>query len=170
MANYPNSAPSFTVKSNGQVVDASHIDSLQDEVTAIGGGLLNGTAPLTSSNTIVAGLSILGGFAATGRQLSALSTGNTDNLSIASTVTVLRFGGNSSGSTLTGMTVTGGNAGRLLIMMNVGVPTVVLKHASGSVSSNQFNLKSGADANFLTGQVSIAAYDDAANVWRVCGL
>lgn len=57
MANYPNSAPSFGNKSNGQVIDASHINSLQDEVVAIGGGLLNGTAPVTSSNVTAAQIS-----------------------------------------------------------------------------------------------------------------
>lgn len=170
MANFPTSAPSFSNKSNGQTIDASHINSIQDEVVAIGGGYVNGTAPITSSNAIVAGFTNAGGFAVTGRQTSALSTGNTDNLVVASTVTVFRFGGNSSGSTLTGLAVTGGNTGRVLIMMNVGTPTVVLKHASGSVSSNQFNLKSGADASFLSGQVSIGVYDDAGSVWRVSGI
>src|SRR6478609_3742485 len=51
MANYPTSTPSFTNKSNGQTIDASHINSIQDEVVAIGGGLLNGLAhPLMSTS------------------------------------------------------------------------------------------------------------------------
>lgn len=170
MANYPTSVPSFGTKSNGQTIDASHINTIQDEVIAIGSGLLTGTAPLTSSNASVGTLSVLGGFGLTGRQTFALSSGNTDNLSVASTVAMARFGGNSSGSTLTGLTVTGGNAGRVLFLMNVSTTTIVLKHGSGSVSSNQFNLKSGADANFVTGQVSIAMYDDAGSVWRVSGI
>lgn len=44
MANYPVSVTSFATKSNGQIVDASHINTLQDEVAAVEAGLLNGFA------------------------------------------------------------------------------------------------------------------------------
>ncbi len=40
MANYPNSIPSFTTKSTADVIQASHMNSLQDEVVAIGTDLL----------------------------------------------------------------------------------------------------------------------------------
>lgn len=58
MANYPNSAPSFATRNQGDVINASHINSLQDEVAAIGGGLISGTAPLSSSNSTVVNLSV----------------------------------------------------------------------------------------------------------------
>ena len=56
-ASYPGSVKSFTNKSNGQAIEASHVNDLQDEVNAIEAGLLNGTAPLTSSRAIVGALS-----------------------------------------------------------------------------------------------------------------
>ena len=56
-ASYPGSVKSFTNKSAGQSIEAEHINSIQDEVNAIEAGLLNGTAPLTSSRTIVGALS-----------------------------------------------------------------------------------------------------------------
>jgi hypothetical protein len=49
MANYPTSVPSFTNKSAGQTIASAHINSLQDEVVAIGGGLLNGFAHVLAS-------------------------------------------------------------------------------------------------------------------------
>lgn len=58
MANYPNSAPSFTNKSAGQTIASAHINSIQDEVTAIGAGLIQGTAQLNSSNSTVVMLTV----------------------------------------------------------------------------------------------------------------
>ena len=49
-ASYPTAAKTFASRSNGAVIDASHVQDLQDEVTAIESGLLNGTAPVLSSN------------------------------------------------------------------------------------------------------------------------
>lgn len=40
MANYPTSAPSFTTKSAGQTIQPGHVNDVQDEVVAIGSGLL----------------------------------------------------------------------------------------------------------------------------------
>lgn len=42
MANYPNSVPSFATRNAGDVIQPSHVNTLGDEVTAIGNGLLNG--------------------------------------------------------------------------------------------------------------------------------
>jgi hypothetical protein len=170
MANYPNSVPSFTNKSAGQTVASAHINSMQDEIVAIGSGLLNGTAQFNSSNSTVASLSILGGFTMFGRQNVTLSTGNTDNLSVQSSVTLLRVTGNSSGSTLTGFSVVGGNTGRMFFLLNASGNTWVLKFASGSVSSNQLGLKGGGDASMLTGQLAVVMYDDVTAAWRVSGI
>lgn len=51
MASYPTSVKSFTTKSDGagNKIFAAHVNDLQDEVTAIEDGLLNGTAPVNSS-------------------------------------------------------------------------------------------------------------------------
>jgi len=53
MAEYPGAVKNFTTRNAGDTIQPAHINDLQDEVTAIESGLLNGTAPLTSSNTIV---------------------------------------------------------------------------------------------------------------------
>lgn len=54
-ASYPNSVKTFATRSAGQTIDPSHVNDLQDEVSAIEDGLLNGTAPVTSSNLTVTG-------------------------------------------------------------------------------------------------------------------
>jgi len=60
-ASYPSAVKSFTTKNTGDTIQASHIDDLQDEVTAIETGLLTGTARLNSSNSTLATLSVTGG-------------------------------------------------------------------------------------------------------------
>lgn len=60
-ASYPGAVKTFATRSNGQTIDASHIDDLQDEVNAIEDGLLNSHAPLNSSNTSVNNLQVNGG-------------------------------------------------------------------------------------------------------------
>jgi len=43
-ASYPSSVKTFTTKTTGQVIEASHVNELQDEVTAVETGLLQGLA------------------------------------------------------------------------------------------------------------------------------
>jgi hypothetical protein len=52
-ASYPGAVKTFASRSAGQTIEPSHVNDLQDEVNAIEDGLLNGTAPLTSSNASV---------------------------------------------------------------------------------------------------------------------
>lgn len=65
-ASYPGSVKTFASRSAGQTIDASHVQDLQDEVNAIEGGLLNGTAPLNSSNSTVASLTVSSNATVTG--------------------------------------------------------------------------------------------------------
>lgn len=60
MASYPNAVVSFTTKNNGDTIQASHINDLQSEVAAIEDGILNGSAPLHSSNAQVNNLNVAG--------------------------------------------------------------------------------------------------------------
>ena len=60
MATYPGSNKTFAARSNGQVIDASHVGDLQDEVAAIEDGLLNGTARLNSSGSTMVSLTVTG--------------------------------------------------------------------------------------------------------------
>lgn len=59
-ASYPTAVKTFTTKNAGDTIQPGHLNDLQDEVAAIEGGLLNGTAPLNSSNSTVANLSVAG--------------------------------------------------------------------------------------------------------------
>ena len=61
MASFPGAVKSFASRSNGQSIDASHVNDLQDEITALEDGYLNGTARLNSSNSTVTNLSVSGG-------------------------------------------------------------------------------------------------------------
>ena len=61
MASFPTSVFAPAARSNGQVIDASHVNDLQNEVIAIEDGYRNATAPLNSSNSTVGNLSVLGG-------------------------------------------------------------------------------------------------------------
>lgn len=79
-ASYPTAAKTFTTKNAGDTIQPSHLNDLQDEVAAIESGLLNGTAPLNSSNSTVANLSVAGG--------STLANLQAGNSTIAGTLTV----------------------------------------------------------------------------------
>lgn len=57
-ASYPGAVKVFASRSAGQVIGSAHVNDLQDEVNAIEAGLLNGTAPLNSSNSTMVGLSV----------------------------------------------------------------------------------------------------------------
>jgi hypothetical protein len=61
MASYPDAVKSFTTKNQGDVVQSAHVNEIQSEVNAIESGLLNGTAPLTSSRAVVTALTVSGG-------------------------------------------------------------------------------------------------------------
>jgi hypothetical protein len=73
-ASYPTAVKTFTTKNTGDAIQAAHINDLQDEVSAIEGGLLGGTAPLHSSNSTLANLSVLGGSTLASLQVSGDST------------------------------------------------------------------------------------------------
>lgn len=51
MASFPDSVKTFTTKNTGDVIQAAHVNDLQDEVTAIEAGYRNGTAPIASSGS-----------------------------------------------------------------------------------------------------------------------
>lgn len=81
MANYPTSDPSFSARTNGQVIDAAHVNGLQDEVVAIGAAL---------RGTLQHALTVGTGGATVSSGGLTVSTGNTvlgQNLSVAGTST-----------------------------------------------------------------------------------
>lgn len=93
---YPSGVFSPAVRSNGQTIDASHVQDLQDEVTAVETALLG---------TISHGLSVAGGSTFTSLQAGA-STFASVSVSGGSTLASLVVSG---GSTLAKLEVTGGS-------------------------------------------------------------
>lgn len=59
-ASFPGAVKTFATRNAGDVIQPAHINDLQDEVNAIEAGLLNGTAPLNSSNSTFASISVPG--------------------------------------------------------------------------------------------------------------
>lgn len=59
-ASYPGAVKTFTTKSDGagNKIQADHVNAMQDEITAIEDGILNGSAPITSSNIIAPSASL----------------------------------------------------------------------------------------------------------------
>jgi hypothetical protein len=193
-ANYPNSVPTFTNKSAGQVIGSAHINQLQDEVAAIGAGLLQGTAPLNSSNSTLANLSVpgnssLSGNLAVGGNLSltgnfvaasgmsitgtispaALSSGDTNDYAPTglSSCFAIRITGAAGGSTLSGLVAQ--SAGfRLLI--NAGATVLGIKNNAGSAAANQIIMRSGTDTSIAATFGSMLIWHDAVNNrWRQIG-
>ena len=95
-ASFPGSVKVFQTRSNGQVIDAAHVNDVQDEINAIEDGYLNSRAPLNTSNASVNNLQVNGNSTFVGS--FTLSTG----LSVGGALTVA---GNSS---LTGALHVGG--------------------------------------------------------------
>jgi hypothetical protein len=142
MANYPASVKTFTTKNATETIQPEHVNSLQDEVTAIEDGLLNGSAPVNSSritapasqitNSTVTNLSVTGTSTMADLLVTALPPSvrvtnsaalNTGNQS----TTRLTFDTQVFAST-TGMHSTGTNPGRL-IAVSSGVYVI-----SGSIT------------------------------------
>lgn len=115
MPSFPNSVFSPATRSNGQTIDASHVNDVQNEIVAIEDGYLNGTARLNAGASTLASLSVPGG-----STLATLTAG-------ASTLASVNISGNSTlagnlqvngNSTFTGNVTVGGS----VIANNVGNP------------------------------------------------
>lgn len=61
MASFPTTPITYANRSAGQKIASAHMNSVQDEIAAIEAGYLGGTAPLNSSNSTAANLSVTGG-------------------------------------------------------------------------------------------------------------
>ena len=57
---YPNAVQTFVTKNPGDVIPSADWNTITGEITAVESGILNGTAPLKTSNSTVANLSVLG--------------------------------------------------------------------------------------------------------------
>lgn len=84
-ASYPGAVKTFATRSAGQSIDPGHVNDLQDEVSAIESGLLNGTAPLVASNATLNGLQVTGTSTFTG---DVVFTGTVSGIGTATPPTV----------------------------------------------------------------------------------
>lgn len=86
MAQFPSAVIAFTTKNAGDVIQPSHLNTLQDEVAAIEDGLLNGTAPVNSSRITAPASQIT---ASTVTNLTATNSTVTNQTVTNSTITSL---------------------------------------------------------------------------------
>ena len=133
MASFPASIKSFTTKTNGGTIDASHPNDLQDEVVAIETNLRGGSTGMVyvgsdppafssviaihrvnSSQLSVSGASTLGTVQAGASTLATLSAG-------ASTLATLQAGN----STITGNLAISGTLTVTGVLTNAGIPALL---------------------------------------------
>ena len=98
-ASYPGAVKTFVSNAAGDKILSAYVNEIRDEITAIEGGILNGTAPVNAAASTFTSLSVSGG-----STLTTLQAG-------ASTVTTLSAGA----STLTSLNVAGGSTLRDLM-------------------------------------------------------
>lgn len=81
MANFPTSVTVYTTRNPGQQIPSADWNSHGAEISAIEDGLINGTAPIHSSNNVLNALSV-----SSGSTLNTLSV--TGNSTLASSITI----------------------------------------------------------------------------------
>lgn len=145
MPSYPTSVFSPTSKSAGQVIQAAHVNDLQDEIVAIETGLTQGTAPLNSSNSTVGKLNVTG--------VSTLGGAVTFGAGVASTVSFA-----SSVTFLAGVTFT--------VAPNLGFEAArVVSESTQSIATGTFTALTRLTAqDFITNS---SMHSTAANVARL---
>lgn len=94
-ASYPGAVKTFASRNAGDVIQPAHINDLQDEVNALEAGLLNGTAPLNSSHSTLASLSVLGKSTFAGNVVFSSAVTLTFNGSVGVSGQVLQSNGSS---------------------------------------------------------------------------
>lgn len=129
----------------------------------------NSVITLDGTNTIIDGYTdILGGLGLDSALSPAQITANQNNYNPTnfSTTSFLRINSDAARD-ITGLNA--GNAGRLLVLVNVGSFTITLKHESASSSAaNRFTL--GSDYALLSGTSVILIYDSTTARWRMAGV
>lgn len=196
MASFPTSVKEFTTKNTNDVIQASHINDLQSEVTAIEDGLLNGTAPLSSSNVTFNRLTVnqtstftgnvqfngtastfsgavaIGGIAAfTGpiyrQAIQTLGLSSGNNNNVALVSSATIVELAGSANGSTITGFTGGAHGRTVSIVNAGAPTVVIAVLStGSLAANQIMCPRSSALQVEAGCGLDIYYSTASNVWR----
>jgi len=140
MPNFPLSVWSPTTKNAGDVIQPAHINDAQDEIVAIEGGIRNGTAPVNSSNSTVAALSVLGGSTFAGSVHVAGSVQIDGNSSFTSSTLAIggvsyKFPTASPTSTGQALVCTSTGTPNVLGWGSVPTPVVLLKGTNGTDSN-----------------------------------
>lgn len=101
----------------------------------------------------------------TGEITPAQITGNTDNYAPTGLAgaTVIRFSTDATRN-ITGLT--GGAAGRVVVLLNVGTQTATLIHDATSTAANRFLLANNANKNVVVGGSFVFWYDTTSSRWR----
>lgn len=113
MPSFPTSVFAPPSRSAGQTVQPAHMNDAQDELNAIEGGYLNGTARLNSSASTLASLSVAGGSTLAGRLAVSSGLSVAGNSTLGSSVTlgtipyVFPSSGGSTGQVLTCVSTSG---------------------------------------------------------------
>jgi hypothetical protein len=145
----------FVAQGNAQLTNSSFSGS----ISVAGGSTM---FALQSGNSTFSGtVGFPNGISAT------LSTGDTHNWNPTgvSSAVVIRMTGNSSGSTLTG--ITGGVAGRWLTLVNITAAAIVLSNNdAGSSAACRFILKAGADFSMGSHTAVQLWHDPVDGCWR----
>lgn len=129
MANFPNSVTVYTTRNPGDAIPSADWNSFGSEINAIEDGLINGTAPIHTSNTILNALSV-----SSGSTLNTLSV--TGGSTFAGNV-VITGGLQSSNSTVNNLTVNGTltfSANRIVCTLTNSAPQNV--NSGGAVGLN----------------------------------
>lgn len=140
---------SSTVATNGMYLSAANTVGLSANST------LSARYTSTTFETVLQTL-------LSGVESPAQFTANTDNYALGN-VTALRVSTDASRN-LTGMT--GGVAGRFLILLNVGAQPIVIVNDATSTAANRFLLASGTNTTIQGGGCCIFWYDTTSSRWR----
>ncbi len=151
-------------------------------MTAIEGGIRNGTAPVNSSNSTVANLSVPGGstfrgpvalFGGTfvGLQSTSFSGASTrfDDIIVADTATMILVGGNSTSIAISGITMPLSTvSGRVLYIVNTegGATLTLLNADANSAAQNRMQFIASGNKVLNNGGAALLIYDGVSNLWR----
>jgi hypothetical protein len=167
-ASFPTSVKAFTTKNTNDTIQASHVDDLQDEVTAIETLLLGGSA----GDVLTAGSPPSYQTAATRPvEETTIVTGSQNDFDLDGPFTYLRCTG--AAPVFTGFTVAGSapSAGDRVIIDCLGATSVKVAHQdNGSVAANRIICESTTGQIVGVGGRLLLVYDGTTDRWRATAL
>lgn len=192
-ASYPSGAKSFTTKADGGTISASHVNDLQDEVTAVESALLNGLAHdlkftdatydigksgatrprdfFLSRNATISGTMQVGGTTTftglVGHAITTTTAVGTQADLDPSASTILRC---NNATLLTISSLVGTVSGQRLTIVSVGAGQVDLTDSSAAAGTAAYRIVTGISAALSlapgTGR-AVVEYDATSSRWRV---